>query len=260
MKSNQRDGPVIAGGIGVWVLVAALTIFAVIAVVNKLNDNADKAYAAALDYQFAAQSGQTDGKVPSITGPSGSNGEDDNNSGQVTDTDNPNEGELSVEDGQATGETQQETESNEESNPGGNDTADVSSEGDTEGDAADAASDGTDASGDDSSDSINSTDVGTADGKNFVGIEYLSIGPDGTTVYHIVWGDTLCDISRKLGFSVDELADYNKIRDVNLIYAESLMRVPLDEETLEALRQAQAQNPDEKVHASVNTGPEEEYD
>ena len=45
-------------------------------------------------------------------------------------------------------------------------------------------------------------------------------------IYYIKPGDTLCDISRVTGFSVDELAEYNDIRDVNLIYAKSVLRVP----------------------------------
>lgn len=53
-------------------------------------------------------------------------------------------------------------------------------------------------------------------------------GPDGRYYYHIVWGDTLCKISSELHFSVDELAEYNHIRNVNLIYAESDLRIPTE--------------------------------
>lgn len=52
------------------------------------------------------------------------------------------------------------------------------------------------------------------------------IDKDGKKTYYIKPGDTLCDISRATGFSVDELAEYNDIRDVNLIYAKSVLRVP----------------------------------
>lgn len=48
----------------------------------------------------------------------------------------------------------------------------------------------------------------------------------GNKIYYIKPGDTLCDISRATGFSVDELAEYNDIRDVNLIYAQSALKVP----------------------------------
>lgn len=52
------------------------------------------------------------------------------------------------------------------------------------------------------------------------------IDKNGKKTYYIKPGDTLCDISRVTGFSVDELAEYNDIRDVNLIYAKSVLRVP----------------------------------
>jgi len=56
----------------------------------------------------------------------------------------------------------------------------------------------------------------------------VSVDADGNYYYHIVWGDTLCKISSDLHYSVDEIADYNHIRNVNLIYAESDLRVPND--------------------------------
>lgn len=49
---------------------------------------------------------------------------------------------------------------------------------------------------------------------------------DGTLVYMIQPGDTLTKISAAFGYSVDELANYNQIRNVNLIYANSALRVP----------------------------------
>lgn len=49
---------------------------------------------------------------------------------------------------------------------------------------------------------------------------------DGSYVYVIQWGDTLCEISAKLSYSVDELAEYNHIKDVNMIYATSVLRIP----------------------------------
>ena len=49
---------------------------------------------------------------------------------------------------------------------------------------------------------------------------------NGNVYYHVVWGDTLCSISSDLHISVDELAEYNHIRNVHLIYAESDLRIP----------------------------------
>lgn len=54
----------------------------------------------------------------------------------------------------------------------------------------------------------------------------LIVDKDGTYVYLIKWGDNLTKLSRIFGYSVDELADFNCIRDVNLIYAESSLRIP----------------------------------
>ncbi len=45
-------------------------------------------------------------------------------------------------------------------------------------------------------------------------------------IYIVQWGDTLTSISAKYGISVDMLAEYNHIRDVNLIYADSAMLIP----------------------------------
>lgn len=60
------------------------------------------------------------------------------------------------------------------------------------------------------------------------GIDSANIvkGADGIRVYMIQPGDTLTKISAALGYSVDELANYNGIRDVNLIYANSALRIP----------------------------------
>lgn len=46
------------------------------------------------------------------------------------------------------------------------------------------------------------------------------------TQYVVKPGDTLSEISCKFGVSVDALAKVNDICDVNLIYAESVLRIP----------------------------------
>lgn len=45
-------------------------------------------------------------------------------------------------------------------------------------------------------------------------------------IHTVAWGETLTSISRDYGVSVDMLAEYNHIRDVDLIYADSAMLVP----------------------------------
>ena len=51
---------------------------------------------------------------------------------------------------------------------------------------------------------------------------------DGTMVYLIQPGDTLSQISAAFGYSVDKLANFNEIRNVNLIYAHSALQIPKD--------------------------------
>lgn len=73
----------------------------------------------------------------------------------------------------------------------------------------------------------NNVDIGVADAiDRFLENEFTTLEEDGTVVYHIQWGDTLGKISGMFGISVDELAEYNHIRDVNLIYATSSLRIP----------------------------------
>lgn len=59
-----------------------------------------------------------------------------------------------------------------------------------------------------------------------VDISHIVRMVDGTMVYMIQPGDTLTSISATLGYSVDELANFNQIRNVNLIYANSALRIP----------------------------------
>lgn len=49
---------------------------------------------------------------------------------------------------------------------------------------------------------------------------------DGTYVYIIQSGDTLSRLSAVFGYSVDEIANFNQIRNVNLIYDGSALRIP----------------------------------
>lgn len=49
---------------------------------------------------------------------------------------------------------------------------------------------------------------------------------DGTYIYLIQNGDTLTQLSAAFGYSVDQIANFNQIRDVNLIYANSVLRIP----------------------------------
>lgn len=67
-----------------------------------------------------------------------------------------------------------------------------------------------------------------ADGKDPTKMppEWAIVDEDGTYVYMIQRGDTLCRISALTRYSVDELAAYNQIANVHWIYAGSSLRVP----------------------------------
>lgn len=59
-----------------------------------------------------------------------------------------------------------------------------------------------------------------------IDISRITRDEDGVCIYIIERGDTLTKISAAFGYSVDAIADYNSIRNVNLIYAESALRIP----------------------------------
>lgn len=60
------------------------------------------------------------------------------------------------------------------------------------------------------------------------GLSYNNVRVDtnGDLIYIIQKNDTLSKISAGFGYSVDELATYNKIKNVNLIYTGSSIRIP----------------------------------
>lgn len=49
----------------------------------------------------------------------------------------------------------------------------------------------------------------------------------GLLVYSIKWGDTLWETSKKTGFSIQEIADFNLIEDPNLIYTREFLVFPV---------------------------------
>lgn len=71
------------------------------------------------------------------------------------------------------------------------------------------------------------------DGYPYLGVDYISIDRDGNVIYVIQRDETLSEISSKIGYSVDAIAEYNGIRNVNMIYEGSCLRIPVSEETME---------------------------
>lgn len=65
------------------------------------------------------------------------------------------------------------------------------------------------------------------DNKKQTNNEYIVLDVDGNQIYLVKKGDTLTDVSARISYSVDEIAEYNHIKDVNLIYAGETLRVPV---------------------------------
>lgn len=66
-----------------------------------------------------------------------------------------------------------------------------------------------------------------AESDRYAGVANMRFLPDENVwVYDVHRGDTLSKISRITNYSVDQLANVNQIRKVNLIYTGSSLRVP----------------------------------
>ena len=70
----------------------------------------------------------------------------------------------------------------------------------------------------------------------YIGTEFVVVDPEGNMVYVVQKGDTLSAVSRMVGYSVDELAEYNHIKNVNLIYVDESLRIPADEDLVESVK------------------------
>lgn len=70
----------------------------------------------------------------------------------------------------------------------------------------------------------------------YIGTEFVIVDPDGNMVYIVKKGDTLSAVSGIVGYSVDELAEYNHIKNVDLIYIDESLRIPADEDLVESVR------------------------
>lgn len=73
----------------------------------------------------------------------------------------------------------------------------------------------------------------------FFGNEYVVVDIDGTMVYLVKKGDTLSDVSGLVGYSVQELAENNCIKNVNLIYEGQTIRIPAGQEAIDYVKSHQ---------------------
>lgn len=70
----------------------------------------------------------------------------------------------------------------------------------------------------------------------YIGTEFVVVDPEGNMIYFVKKGDTLSAVSGIVGYSVDELAEYNHIKNVNLIYIDENLRIPAEENLIETVK------------------------
>lgn len=70
-----------------------------------------------------------------------------------------------------------------------------------------------------------------------IGKRFVVVDPEGNMIYLVKKGDTLSGISGIVGYSVDELAKYNHIKNVNRIYTGESLRIPAGDGTVESAKQ-----------------------
>lgn len=70
----------------------------------------------------------------------------------------------------------------------------------------------------------------------YIGTEFVVVDPEGNMIYFVKKGDTLSAVSGIVGYSVDELAEYNHIKNVNLIYIDESLRIPAEKNLIETVK------------------------
>lgn len=184
----KSKSPIICGGVACVVAVACLTGAAVNMVLNKVNDNADKAYAEAVQNVQNAQLVEWQAEQDRLA-------QLEKSSSDTTSSDKNEDKPI-------------------ESSP--NDIKD-------------------------------SVDVDKIDDVPYIGTDYVTIDIDGNMVYRVQKGDTLTKISNLTGYSVQELAKYNHIENVNLIYTNQSIRIPASQAAIDYVLQYQNNGIDSDV-------------
>lgn len=219
MKNNQNQKsniPIIIGGIAMTICVACLTIFSSKSLIEKLNDNADKAYASAVD------------DVNRMKALAAQNQKDSNNEKECLVIDKYNVADIIEIDGKYYIRYSKINESTDETQAPI--TVDPSET---------IIHDGEEYALIDTQDPIEIDDNDDGNDVKYLGEEYVVIDIDGNMVYLVQKNDTLTSISGKVAYSVDELAEYNHIKDVNLIYEGECLRIPASDEAIQSVKDKQ---------------------
>ena len=240
MKKENNAGITI-GGIALVIGVAVATVFSSVLVVNKMNNNANDAYLSTLQtIQMGKASVQEDSSSDTKT--------DIVVDDKVTVDAEDSKKHIVIIDGESYISSEYVDEVN---------ASDVDSDN-TNTLALDSSKvvtvDGVDYIHIDTDNSIVGDDITTENG--YIGLNYVDIDVDGSVVYHINKGDTLSEISGKLGYSVDSIADENEIRNPNLIYEGSSLRVPMNDTIKHSVKDSKTSDSDTNKTSKENTTEE----
>lgn len=213
MKNNQNNNiPMLIGSIIVIICVTVLTVFASKSIVGKLNANADKAYAEAIDNVNKLK--MNDSKKSQSDKKADTRVLDKYNIADIIEIDGKYYIKYSkINDN--TGDVQSPI------------TVDVNTI---------VTVDGEDYALISTKEPIDIDDKNKVDDKKYVGEEYVVVDIDGNLVYLIQKDDTLSEISGKVAYSVDELAEYNHIKNVDLIYEGESLRIPASDEAIKSIK------------------------
>ena len=256
MSAKRKNSPIICFGMAGVIGMAALTGVTANTVINKANDNADKAYAEAVidaqNAQMEAWRAEQD-RLAALE-----QNKDVSDKNQIVITDYTVD-DIIIIDGEWYVISSIISSGNDDtSNPpmiidpsdnitvDGNDYSHIDNPDDIEKPIADGDSD-KDSNGTDDSitddevfdatakpdDTDNNVDVDNVDDIPYTGAEYVTIDVDGNMVYLVQKNDTLTKVSNLTGYSIQELAEYNHIENVNLIYIGQSIKIPASQEDID---------------------------
>lgn len=230
-KKSSKVSTMCCGIAGV-ILVAGLTGFSVNAVLDKINDNADKAYAEALSNVQNAKLAEWQAEQDRLAALE----ESEIVIQPITITDYTVDDIIMI-DGQM-----YVISSNTSSSPDIEDSNDTSTDESTESvDSSEIIENDSESPNEESSnDTQTPVEVDPVDDVPYIGAEYVTIDIDGNMVYHVNEGDTLTKISNLTGYSVQEIAEYNCIENVNLIYTGQSIRIPASQAAIDYVAGLQA--------------------
>lgn len=246
---NKERKSIVYAGIAGCISIACLTGFAVNIVINKVNENADKAYAEAImsvqQQQFLDWQAEQDRLAQIERDKALLEASKDVTSYTVDDiitidgeqyVISVNKPSKQIESEEIVNESSDVTDiidDVESSTSDTNDILDSELDDDIHQNPESNNTDGTSATTGDADEEIGDNVVNDIP---YFGADNVTFDVDGNLVYLVKAGDTLTQVSRLTGYSVQELAEYNHIENVNLIYANQAIRIPASQQAIDYMQ------------------------